>query len=75
MKTYTWKEAIYEVMRENGGEMTTNEITNAILEKGLKNATATTIKNLLFAKPALPVAIGCPSAVTGVSGTGATTGC
>ena len=42
MKTYTWKEAIYEVMRENGGEMTTNEITNAILEKGLKKATPTT---------------------------------
>ncbi len=38
---YTWKEAIYKVMRENGGEMTRNEIAEAILNKGLRAQTLT----------------------------------
>ena len=36
MKEYTWKEAIYKVMIENGGEMTANEITDAILTSNLR---------------------------------------
>ncbi len=41
MKEYTWKEAIYKVMRNNGGEMTPGQIAEAILAAGLKEATAT----------------------------------
>ncbi len=41
MKTYTWKEAIYKVMLENGGEMTSSEIADAILKQGLKESTPT----------------------------------
>ena len=41
MKTYTWKEAIYKVMAENGGEMTANEISDAILLAKLKKPTPT----------------------------------
>ena len=37
MKKYTWKEAIYKVMAENGGEMTANEISDAILLAKLKS--------------------------------------
>ena len=35
MKEYTWKEAIYKVMRDNGGEMTPGQIAEAILAAGL----------------------------------------
>lgn len=41
MKKYTWKEAIYKVMAENGGEMTANEISDAILLAKLKKPTPT----------------------------------
>ena len=41
MKTYTWKEAIYKVMAENGGQMTANEISDAILLAKLKKPTPT----------------------------------
>lgn len=38
---YTWKEAIYEVMRKNGGAMSTVEIAQAILDEGLRSKTTT----------------------------------
>lgn len=41
MRKYTWKEAIYEVMRKHGGEMSTTEIAQAILDAGLRSKTAT----------------------------------